>query len=369
VKITDIRLDRCRLPLDPPFRAAWDPVPRRHVDATVVRVETDEGITGIGSGDTMHGFEAYRDLFLGTDPTRIARQVRVLETVSFHAGRFWPLEAALWDVLGKSLGVPVSALLGNSTDRLPAYMSTGEAKDPAQRVESVLAAREEGFRAVKLRIDPRDPSPGLAAARGVRAAVGDDLTLLVDLNQSWRMAGDVEPAADRTTVARLVRELAELDVFWVEEPLPYSDVEGLAELRRAPGPRVAGGEMLPDLDTTLRLVERDALDVYQMDCVLSLGIHRLRSVADLLLHRNRRFTPHTWTNGIGLLANLHLAAGVGAGPFLEFPYDPDGWTPARRDFMLAEPVRVDPDGCLRVPDTPGLGVVLDEDAIERTRRP
>ena len=78
MKITSIRLDRMRLPLDPPFEAAWDPVPRRHFDATLVRVGTDAGITGYGSGDTMDGFGAFADLFVGTDPLQIANQVRVL---------------------------------------------------------------------------------------------------------------------------------------------------------------------------------------------------------------------------------------------------------------------------------------------------
>ncbi len=63
----------------------------------------------------------------------------------------------------------------------------------------------------------------------------------------------------------------------------------------------------------------------------------------------RWFTPHTWTNGLGLLANLQVAAGVGGGPYLEFPYDPPGWTPQRRDFFLAEPVTIDADGCVSVP--------------------
>jgi len=94
VKITAIRLDRLRRPLDPPFLAAWDPVPRRWFDATLVRVDTDEGLTGYGSGDTMDGFEPYADLFVGQDPRQIARHVRALETISFHAGRYWPLEAS-----------------------------------------------------------------------------------------------------------------------------------------------------------------------------------------------------------------------------------------------------------------------------------
>ena len=108
---------------------------------------------------------------------------------------------------------------------------------------------------------------------------------------------------------------------------------------------------------------RDALDVFQPDVVLALGISGARTLADLALRRNRWFTPHTWTNGIGLLANLHVCCGVGGGPYLEYPYDPPGWTPERRDFMLAEPVTVDGDGRLAIGQAPGLGIELDEGAV------
>src|SRR5580693_6821485 len=114
-----------RLPLDPPFYPAWDPVPRRHFDATLVRVQTDEGITGYGSGDSMDGFEPFASLFIGTDPLAIAQQVRRLETISFHAGRYWPLEAALWDILGQAAGLPVATLFGGAADGLPVYASCG----------------------------------------------------------------------------------------------------------------------------------------------------------------------------------------------------------------------------------------------------
>src|SRR6516164_5952454 len=106
-----------RLPLVPPFRAAWDPVPRQAFDATLVRVETDEGVTGYGSGDTMAGFAAFEDLFLGRDPAPLARHVRTLETIGFHASRYWPLEAALWDIAGQVAGQPVAALFGGHRDR------------------------------------------------------------------------------------------------------------------------------------------------------------------------------------------------------------------------------------------------------------
>ena len=367
MKITAVRLERLRLPLDPPFRAAWDPEPRRWFDATLVRVETDEGLVGIGSGDTMTGFEPYAELFVGEDPLRISRHVRVIETLTFHGGRFWPLEVALWDLAGQAAGLPVATLLGGAETRLPAYMSTGELKSPQQRVEATLAGRDVGFRAAKLRIAAGALAEGVATVRAVRDALGDDFTVLVDLNQSWRMAGDIAPALDVTTVRRVVDELAELGVGWVEEPLPYADVRGMADLRRAAATRIAGGEMLPTFDDALRLLDHDALDVYQMDCVLSLGISRCRTFAELARQRHRDFTPHTWSNGIGVLANLHLSAGVGGGPWFELPYDPDGWTPERRDFMLTDPVRLDPDGCVSVPDAPGLGVRLDDGAIAAWR--
>ena len=367
MQITGIRLDRLRLELDPPFNAAWDPMPTSPSSVSTRTTVASKCLLGTGSGDTMAGFEAFEDLFVGTDPTAISRHVRAIETLNFHAGRFWPLEAALWDLIGKIHDVPVSHLFGNVTDRLPAYMSTGELKSSEQRVESARQGHELGFRAMKIRVARGGLTEGVAAVRGVREALGPDFTILVDLNQSWRIAGDVEPALDVKTVRRTVAELAELEVFWVEEPLPYTDVAGLADLRRSSAARIAGGEMLPTFADALRLLEHDALDVYQMDVVLSLGLSRCRTFAELAQHRHRQFTPHTWTNGIGVLANLQVAAGVGGGPWFELPFDPDGWTPERRDFMLAEPLRVDADGCVAVPPRPGLGVVLDEDAVERWR--
>jgi L-alanine-DL-glutamate epimerase-like enolase superfamily enzyme len=363
VKITAIRIERLRLPLDPPFYAAWDPDPRRRFDVTIVRVETDEGLTGIGSGDTMSGFEDFEHLFVGRDPLALSRHARTLETVSFHAGRYWPLEAALWDLAGRALGVPVASLLGGAVDRLPAYASLGELRAPAQRAEDARALVQQGFKAVKVRIARDRIADGIAVVAAIRDAVGDGLEILVDLNQWWRMAGDIEPGIGPQDARRVIDRLDEHDVLWVEEPLAGGDLQGMRMLREGTGVRIAGGEMARTFDELRLALEHDALDVYQPDVVLALGISGARTLADLALRRNRWFTPHTWTNGIGLLANLQVCCGVGGGPFLEFPYDPPGWTPERRDFMLAEPVRVDADGMLAVPAAPGLGVELDEDAV------
>ena len=93
--------------------------------------------------------------------------MRTLETIGFHAGRYWPLEAALWDIVGKAAGLPVAALFGGAETKLPAYASFGEDIGPAQRAEAVLAAREAGFRAVKIRIGRGDVAagPGRRAGR------------------------------------------------------------------------------------------------------------------------------------------------------------------------------------------------------------
>src|SRR6478736_9192778 len=366
MRITAIRLDRLVLPLDPPFPAAWDPVPRRSFAATIVRVETDEGVVGIGSGDTMDGFDAFEHLFIGQDPLAIARHVRALETIDFHAGRYWPLETALWDIVGQVAGLPVATLFGGASDGIPAYASCGMLLPAEERATSALRLRDEGFRALKIRVDPRRLDDGLAAVAATRDAVGDTMAIMVDLNQGWRMAGDTSPSLDPPAARRIASRLAELDVLWVEEPLAGTDLRGLSGLRGAGlGMSIAGGEMTRTFAEGLAALAADAFDVYQPDVVLAAGMLRTRTIAEVALARNRWFTPHTWTNGIGLLANLHVAAGVGGGPFIEYPYDPPGWTPERRDFMLAEPVRPGPDGILRVPSTPGLGVVIDEAAVTR----
>jgi len=365
MRISNIRARRVRAELDPPFRAAWDPVPRRAFTATVLFVETDEGVTGIGSGDTMDGFETYVDLFVGQNPLHIARHVRTLETIGFHAGRYWPLEAALWDIMGQVCGQPVAALFGGWTDRLPAYASCGELKSPEERAESALGLRDEGFRALKIRIHRDSIARGVDTVRCVREAVGDAMDILVDLNQGWRMPGDIAPSLDIGTVRRLADQLHELGVLWLEEPLPETDTPGLTALRSSTRMRLAGGEMTRSLAELLAYLEADALDVYQPDVVLAVGMSRVRLIAELAIARNRWFSPHTWTNGLGLLANLHVAAGVGGGPYIEFPYDPPGWTIERRDFFLAEPVRIDPDGFIAVPEKPGLGAVLDQDVLDR----
>jgi L-alanine-DL-glutamate epimerase-like enolase superfamily enzyme len=366
MKITKISQSHHRLALDPPFSAAWDSRPRAHFDVSIVRIETDEGLIGIGSGDSMPGFAGHEELLVGQDPRDLERHFRIVENLSFHYGRCWPIDVALWDLFGKIAGQPCWRLLGGATPRLRVYASSGTPREPVLLAEKAERLLSDGFLAMKIRFSRPDWRADLAGIEATRKAVGDRLVLMVDANQAWHMPWDVRPAWTLKEALAVARALEELDVLWLEEPLHRGDLEGMAALRRATRIRIAGAEMTRELHELRLLVERGCLDVLQPDAVLIGGLTGLRDIARMAQHRGIDFTPHTWGNGIGLMANAQLTAGVGGGPYLEFPYDPPGWTLDRRDFPLTRPIRIDEDGLLTLPERPGLGIELDEERLAAT---
>lgn len=368
MKIARIAVSHHALDLDPPFPAAWDPEPRWRFVATVVRVVTDDGLEGIGSGDAMPGFAGHEPLFVGRDPRDLDRHHRVIDNLSFHYGRCWPLDLALWDLFGKIAGQPCWRLLGGASPRLRLYASTGMHLPPRATVEVVEHARSCGFGAVKLRFGAADWRDDVARVEAVRARLGDAVTLLVDANQGWRMPWDASSPWTLKDAMAVARALEPLDVYWLEEPLHRADRDGMRALRQATGIRIAGGEMAREAHDLTGLIDGGCLDVLQPDAALVGGITGLRRIADHCRTKGLMFTPHTWGNGIGLLANAQLTAGCGAPcPFLEFPHDPPTWTPDRRDFILSRPVNADGDGHLTLPETPGLGIELDEERLAATR--
>jgi L-alanine-DL-glutamate epimerase-like enolase superfamily enzyme len=165
----------------------------------------------------------------------------------------------------------------------------------------------------------------------------------------------------------MAEALAELDVYWLEEPLPRHDYRGLAELRRRTRVRIAGGEGNREFAELREYLRHGSLDVYQADVVWSTGILRARQLAAEVQAAGAVYSPHTWGDGLVLLANLHVSAAVSQAPFIEFPYDPPHWTPERRDFILPTPIQPDEAGGLTLPDEPGLGVKIDWTALEPWR--
>jgi L-alanine-DL-glutamate epimerase-like enolase superfamily enzyme len=367
MRITAVETRRYRFPLEPPFSAAWDPVPRRHQDATLVIVRSDEGLEGYASGDVLPDHDLLERLLVGLDPRRTEIVRAVCETVDFHGARPWALEVAIWDLLGKAVGEPLWRLLGGRNERLLAYASAGELVAAEERARRCEALREAGITAVKIRLQSADWRLDLPVLEAVREAAGPDFEIMVDANQGWRMPGDIAPRWDVPAAAACARELERIGVYWLEEPLRTDDVDGYAALRARTDVRLAAGEMARTAAEARDLVLRGGVDVVQTDVVLAGGIGGCRRIAALADLAGRTWSPHTWSNGYGLLANLHAALAFSTCPYLEVPYDPPAWGPDRRDWLLPTMLEISPDGTIGPPPGPGLGLEPDFDSLEQYR--
>jgi D-galactarolactone cycloisomerase len=362
-KITAVEIHHYRLPLDPPFYAYWDPRPRTNHATTLVKLRAGD-YEGVGAGDAMLGFQGLEDLFIGRDPFQIERHVQILDTLQFHYGRMWPLEVALWDLMGQISGQPLWKLLGGRSPQVRLYASTGERKSAEERAASAIWLKEQGFPALKIRMHAPDPRQDIPVIHSVRQAIGPDMAILVDANQAWQMPGDESSQWDFKTALWVADALAELDVFWLEEPLHRHDYEGLAALRQRTTVRIAAGEGNREFATFRQYLKHRSLDVYQPDVVWSTGITRARQLAGEVQSTGAIYSPHTWGDGLVLLANLHVAAAVSRAPFIEYPFDPPGWTPERRDFILPAPIQAR-EGFISLSNSPGLGVKIDWKRLEK----
>jgi D-galactarolactone cycloisomerase len=367
VRIEHIETRSYEVPLDPPFRAAWDPVPRDRLREKIVVVHADDGSVGMASGAPLPDADVLSRFLMGVDPRRTEVVRGICETVDFHGGRPWAVEVAVWDLVGRSLGEPLWRLLGGRSDSLIAYASSGERVSTEERVARVKTMLADGIRAVKLRFHHEDWRDDVEVVEAVRDAVGSQIDILVDANQGWRMPGDLRTPWDVATATACARALERFDVYWLEEPLPTSDVEGYAVLRGRTSLRVAAGEMVRTLPEARDLILRGGVDVVQPDVMLAGGIGGCRRIAHVADAAGRSFSPHTWTNGMGLIANLHLAMAVSTVPIIEVPFDPPAWGPERRDWMLPRPLEIAADGTIRPPEGSGLGVSLDLDSLEPHR--
>jgi L-alanine-DL-glutamate epimerase-like enolase superfamily enzyme len=374
MKIERITCRVVDLPLERDFHPAWARGRNQpNLLMVLIEVETDAGITGIGAAHA--GLEAAITIerfvapyFIGQDPTYIERLMPVLRDTEILGAPVYCMEMPLWDIVGKIAGLPVTRLWGGYSDRVTAYCATAEVRSPERRVEDVKRILSEGYRAVKFRFHQPDPREDLKVVEAVRAAVGDKIDIMVDANQAGVEPGHGGHEAWGFPMAlTIARELERMNVRWLEEPLPRHDYDGLRRLRDKLGTLpIAGGEDNHGLHEFKLLIDRQCYDILQPDALLSEGVGQMRKIAALAELAGLEVAPHTWGNGIGLMANLHLSAAIPNCPFLEFPHDPpSGWTAAARDQMLGEPLTIDSDGCVRVPDRPGFGLVLDEERIAR----
>ena len=353
-----IRLDRLVLPLDPPFPAAWDPVPRRSFAATVVRVETDEGVVGIGSGDTMDGFEAFEHLFIG-DGSAGDRPPRARPRDDRLPRR--PLLADR----GRAVGHHRPGRRAAGRDAL----RWRDRRHPGLRLvrDAAVAGRPRRIRAAAARggvHGAQDPDRPAAARGGPGGGRGDPRTRSAIRWRSWSTSTRAggwpatrRPSLDPVAARAIAVRLAEYDVLWLEEPLAGTDLRGLAALRAsAPGVRIAGGEMTRTFSELLAAVEADAFDVHQPDVVLAAGMLRGadgRASSPWRATAGSRRTPGRTGSGCSpTCTSRRVSAAVrSSSSRTTRPAGP------RNDATSCSPnrIRPGPDGILRVPAAPGLG--------------
>ena len=372
--VARVELFHVEIPLPATFHPSWIPgFPQNENRFTLVRVTTDDGVEGFSAGPAMgHERAGLGDLLgpyvLGADATNIDLVQQRLREMSYLGWRNWWIEPAFWDILGKLANKPVYELLGGHAQRVPLYASTGEVREPSARIAEAEARYAEGFRTIKLRVHDFDERVDERQIQETARALGGKMKLGVDANQAWRVAA-VGPAPrwDLARAQRFADACADAGFAWLEEPLPMDGYDDLAELTRRARLPIAGGELhtsgLPELRM---MIERRCYSIFQPDAIFTGGIAQTFEVAKLCRSHGLKYTPHTWTNGIGFAVNLqlYLASGFAGETELEYPLDPPGWVPSARDGILEQPF-VHERGELAAPTLPGLGFRIDDKALRR----
>ena len=380
MKITDMRIVHNRRPvtLPAPWRPAWNEPDTKDIDSTFFsyyEVQTDEGITGIGPCPPIGSLsQAYIDFvkrtLTGFDPFYVERFFETnMGGREATQGSLGGVDAALWDIIGKASGKPVYKLLGAYRDRLPVYLATAQLHSPQEHAEEAVKYRDQGIRAIKLRLHRPDHRDDLAVVKAVRDAVGDDMAIMVDANQN-----NYAPSYNywsRRTAMWMAKRLDALDVYFFEDPLPLRDVEGLKQLADAVDMAVSGGEHSKDIYQFRNLLYGDALDIVQPDIIIGspgVGMSGIKKVAQMADSVGKLIVPHVYTGGISglhLAATLQIMATAKNCPYVEYPLEPPALTVETQHGLLKEPIRIDRDGCVQVPKQPGIGIEINEEFVNR----
>ena len=377
MKITDVKADYVKCPLGGEFHPTWGSgLATTSVGMTVVRIETDEGVTGVCAG-TANGFENVvgvhtfiRGQLIGKDPLMIERLRPIITNAKLRMGWPWMVEAALWDLAGKYCGLPVYKMWGGYTNKMKLYASTGEIRSREERMTYVQSCIDKGFRAVKLRMHSEDPEEDLEDIRAIVAKFGRQISFMVDANQADHLPGavDINCAWDTYTALHVARELEKLNILWLEEPLARFNYEGLELIARKVDIPLAGGEKNTGLNEFKDLAERTGYHILQGDSTFCEGMFQMRKAAALAEAHNKLFIPHTWSNPCGLMANMQVAASLPNCPWFELPFEPPAYTMEMYDQVFQEGLQIE-DGYITVPDRPGLGFAFREGFIEENKVP
>jgi L-alanine-DL-glutamate epimerase-like enolase superfamily enzyme len=368
MKITAVEPIHLRVPV-------VEEIPDGTLDVLVVRIHTDEGLTGIGEVTSQSYvckacFEAPRSaarrhgltpILLGEDPLD---PERLWEKMYYETNRYGRRGAAihaisgadiaLWDIKGQAENRPVYELLGGAhRTTVRAYASVLFGDTPEETAALAREFVQLGLTAAKFGWGPfgQDPDNDFAHTQAARDVLGDDRDLMVDAGHAW----DVGTAIQRAEL------LAPLRIGWLEEPLAQDDRKGYAQLcARSPVPIAAGEGDVTHFDFE-DLIER-GVHVVQPDVAFCGGLTVCQRVSRLCQQYRRRAVPHCFSTGINLTASLHWMASVPGGDLVEYCLRP---SPLMRKLVRNLPPLI--DGRVPVPSGPGLGIELDEEIIAEYR--
>ncbi|MBR0645697.1 mandelate racemase/muconate lactonizing enzyme family protein [Plastoroseomonas hellenica] len=375
MKVTDITCHILQSKVERPFTSArgWLYGTRA---SCIVEISTDAGITGWGE---CYGPAAvnkavietqYRSRVIGRDPFDVEvvwedlyNRIKDYGATGFAITALSGIDIALWDVMGRATGKPIHKLIGGAHRTSVQAYATGLYFIDMDRlveeaVEEALAYKEQGFRAIKMKIGLGDPKLDFQRVKAVREAIGPDVQLAVDANHCFTVPQAI----------RLGRMLEPLDLMWFEEPISPEDHEGYAEVTRALDMAVAGGENDFTRWGFRDIIAKKAMDIVQPDLCAAGGISECRKIAAMASAHGVECVPHAWGSAIGLAATVQWLAALPdtppafrpIPPMLEFEQTPN----PLRDELAKQPI-VQVNGMVQVPDAPGIGIEVDREALAR----
>jgi D-arabinonate dehydratase len=373
MKITDVKTTVLFAPFTEMVSDAARKIAGR--DVLLVEVFTDQGVNGLGFLTGLgvgHGSEIFiineiilkslRPGLLGQDPTRLERlwQMMYLNTARF--GRkgaavraISGVDMALWDIVGVMAGLPLYKLLGGCQDRVRVYASGGfysRKNEVDALVDELQSYVARGFKGVKMKVG-KDLRLDVKRVEAARKALGDEIDIMLDANEAW----------DSDTALRFMHMVAPCNIYWLEEPVPADDVEGLKRLNSLGIIPIAAGESEYTVYGFRDLIASRAVDVAQPDVTRVGGISEWMRVAHVAKAWNMPCVPHAIQE-----VHVSLAAAVSNAPMMEFfPHDQYLQTFLSQLFVGLDGLGKLVDSCVTPPETPGLGLVPDGDLVKRDK--
>jgi L-alanine-DL-glutamate epimerase-like enolase superfamily enzyme len=345
-------------------------------DSVLIKIETDEGITGWGEVDSspyivreiVHCPPSHivcrglRDVVVGQDPFDVEKIWHDMYTASFYYGRrgvgihaMSGVDIALWDIMGKATGKPIYKLLGGKFhDKIRAYASLLMPETEEEVYEKVKKYTDQGFTALKFGWGGLGQSKeqDISLVKAAREALGTR-ELMLDIGYLWQGS---------KYAAEMCNLLGKFSPYWIEEPLISDDLEGFAYLSKRTSLSIAAGETLTTLYEFKELLEK-GVDIVQPDISRCGGLTIAKKIADLASCMGRKCVPHAFKSGILMAATVQFLTAYSKEPLLEFCCQE---TILSRS-LIKEPFRIDADGYVTPPDKPGLGVEIEMDILEKLR--